>query len=84
MYTTNENMKFYTELSIHEKINYKSGWEIAIAQEGQKGKFLQNKNRPYCKLAKCLEGKISIKICQQDYNDIQKHRFLNGGRNLWN
>lgn len=74
--------KYYTELSIHERINYKSGWDIAIAREGRKGEWKDFPNRPYCKLAKCLNGEISTKICQQDYNDVQKHRFLNGGRNF--
>ena len=68
----------YIELTIHEKINYKSGWDIAIVYEGQKRGI---SNRPYCKLAKCIEAKsVSLKICQQDYNDCQRHRFLNGGR----
>ena len=28
--------KKYTELTVNERINYKSGWDIAIAYEGQK------------------------------------------------
>ena len=71
--------KKYTELTVNERINYKSGWDIAIACEGQKGRILPN--RPYCKLAVCLEtNKIPLKMCQRDYNDNQHHRFLNGGR----
>ena len=68
----------YIELTIHEKINYKSGWDIAIAYEGQR---IGTSNRPYCKLAKCIEAeRVSLKICQQDYHDYQRHRFFNGGR----
>ena len=70
----------YTELTIHQRINYKSGWDIAIAYEGQKGRISNFPNRPYCKLAKCLDGVVPLKICQRDYNDRQHHRFLNGGR----
>ena len=73
--------KKYTELTVNERINYKSGWDIAIAYEGQKGRTDVLPNRPYCKLAVCLKtNKIPLKICQRDYNDNQHHRFLNGGR----
>ena len=70
--------KKYTELTINERINYKSGWDIAIAYEGQKGRAVTN--RHYCKLVVCLKtDKIPLKICQRDYNHNQHHRFLNGG-----
>lgn len=68
----------YNTLSINQKINYKSGWDIAIAYEGAKNK----QNKPYCKIALCINTVVSTKICDQDYNSQQKHRFLNGGRNL--
>ena len=72
--------KKYTELTINQRINYKSGWDIAIKYEGCKGRIPGFSNRPYCKLAECLGAIISLKICQRDYNDCQHHRFLNGGR----
>lgn len=72
--------KKYTELSINQRINYKSGWDIAIAYEGCKGRITRFPNRPYCKMAECLEATVSLKTVQRDYNDKQHHRFLNGGR----
>ena len=70
--------KNYTELNINQRINLKSGWDIAISYEGQKGII---PNRPYCKLARCMsETDIPLNICQRDYNDCQRHRILNGGR----
>lgn len=70
--------KKYTELTINQRINYKSGWDIAIAYEGKKG---ITPNKPYCKLSCCIEAKnIPLTVCQRDYNDKQHHRFLNGGR----
>lgn len=72
-------MAKYTELSINQKINYKSGWDIAIAQEGT----VDKDGKVYCKLTKCISAtNINISCCERDYNDTQKHRFLNGGRNL--
>ena len=72
--------KKYTELTINQRINYKSGWDIAITHEGRKGLIFGFPNRPYCKLALCLRAIIPFTACQQDYNDCQHHRFLNGGR----
>ena len=48
--------KKYTELTINQRINYKSGWDIAIAYECRKviGGSI---NKPYCKLALCLGTK---------------------------
>ena len=72
--------KKYTELTINQKINYKSGWDIAIAYECRKV-IAGHPNRPYCKLACCMVAKhIPLKECQRDYNDCQHHRILNGGR----
>ena len=39
--------KKYTELTINQRINYKSGWDIAIAYEGCKGRIAGFPNRPY-------------------------------------
>ena len=73
--------KKYTDLSINQRINYKSGWDIATAYEGCKGIITGFPNRPYCKVACCMYAKnIPLEICQRDYNDCQHHRFLNGGR----
>lgn len=72
-------MAKYTELSINQKINYKSGWDIAIAKEGA----INNDGKVYCKLTKCISAtNINISCCEQDYNDTQKHRILDGGRSL--
>lgn len=72
--------KKYSELSIHEKINYKSGWDIAIAHEGE----IRKDGKRYCKMQKCLDNLINTNICQRDYNGEQRHRFLQGGRTLYN
>ena len=72
--------KKYTELTINQRINYKSGWDIAIAYECRKviGGSI---NKPYCKLALCLgTKKIPLRMCQRDYNDCQRHRVFDGGR----
>ena len=71
--------KKYEELTINQKINYKSGWDIAIAYECRKV-IADSPNRPYCKLAICLGAKIPLRLCQKDYNDCQRHRILDGGR----
>ena len=71
--------KKYTELTINQRINYKSGWDIAIAYEGRET-IAGSTNRPYCKLTICLGAKIPLRECQRDYNDCQRHRILNGGR----
>ena len=73
-------IKRYIELNINQRINYKSGWDIVTKYEGRKGLIPEFPNRPYCKLAICLEARIPLKVCQKDYNDCQNHRFLNGGR----
>lgn len=62
----------YRDLTIHQRINYKSGWDIAIAYE----------SGTYNKMVKCVNADIPIQCCLQDYNSTQKHRFLNGGRTL--
>lgn len=72
-------LKKYTELTINQRINYKSGWDIAIAYEGRET-IAGSTNRPYCKLTICLGAKIPLRMCQRDYNDCQRHRILNGGR----
>lgn len=73
--------KKYKELTINQRINYKSGWDIAIAYEGCKGIITEFPNRPYCKIACCMAAKnIPLEICQRDYNDCQRHRIFDGGR----
>ena len=72
--------KKYTELTINQRINYKSGWDVSMAYECRKviGGSI---NKPYCKLALCLgTKKIPLRECQRDYNDCQRHRVFNGGR----
>lgn len=72
-------MAKYTELNINQKINFKSGWDIAIAREGT----IDKNGKVYCKIARCIGAtNINTSYCNQDYNDIQKHRFFNGGRTL--
>lgn len=71
-------MAKYTELNINQKINFKSGWDIAIAREG----IIEN-GKVYCKMAICISAtNINASYCDKDYNNEQKHRFFNGGRNL--
>lgn len=69
----------YKDLSINQKINYKSGWDIAIAYEGAKTRD----GKRYCKMLECIKAKnIHLAICEKDYNSKSKHRVFNGGRNL--
>lgn len=71
--------KNYRELNIHQRINYKSGWEIAVAYEGAK---MKNGKR-YCRMTEIFNTKDSLlplNCCSQDYNNQAKHRFFNGGR----
>ena len=72
-------LKKYEELTINQKINYKSGWDIAITYECRKI-IAGSPNRPYCKLSLCLGANIPLRLCQKDYNDCQHHRILDGGR----
>ena len=57
--------KKYIELTINQKINYKSGWDIAIAYECRKviGGSI---NKPYCKLALCLGTKKYLLECVKE------------------
>ena len=67
--------KSYSNLTINQKINYKSGWDIAISREGENG---------YCKMQKCIKANVPFNSCLQDYSGRQKRRFFNGERTLHN
>jgi len=52
-------MKQYSSLSINEKINLRSGFDIAVARE----------SGVYNRFAECVGlKKVNTNICQQEYN----------------
>ena len=57
--------KNYSELSIHQKINYRSGWNIVIAYEG----LPHGTNPCYCRFTECvLSGPIPVRCCERVYD----------------
>lgn len=50
--------KVYSELTINERINFRSGWDIAVARE----------NGSYNRFAKCIKSVIPIACCERVYN----------------
>lgn len=63
--------KSYKEATINERINYKSGWDIAIAHEGE-----IRDGKPYCRLSRCLKYGINPKAATQVYNIDRCYRSL--------